>query len=203
MPQTYAPTTALVVVDVQNDFGDPRGGLYVPGGEHVVAAANAEIEAATAVGAPVFYTQDWHPETTPHFTVNAPPGATGTWPVHCVQGTWGAALHPDLLVRGEVVRKGEHGEDGYSGFTMRDPETGDSVPTPLARLLRDAGAQQLVVLGLAGDYCVLATALEGAQLGWPVTVPWQAVASVDLKPGDADRAREQLRAAGVVVTAGG
>ena len=198
MTQTYDGTTALVVVDVQNDFGDPAGGLYVPGGEQVVAAANAEIAAATAAGAPVLYTQDWHPPSTPHFEKDG-----GIWPVHCVQDTWGAQLHPGLVVRGEVVRKGEHGEDGYSAFTMRDPTTGESRPTPLAGLLREAGARQLVVLGLAGDYCVLATALEGASLGWPVTVPWDAVRSVDLEPGAGDRAREQLRAAGVAVPAGG
>lgn len=203
MTQNYGPTTALVVVDVQNDFGDPAGGLYVPGGEHVVVAANAEIEAATAAGSPIFYTQDWHPQDTPHFAVNAAPGASGGWPVHCVHDTWGAALHPDLLVRGEVVRKGEHGEDGYSGFTMRDATTGESQPTPLAGLLRAAGAEELVVLGLAGDYCVLATALDGAGLGWPVTVPWDAVRSVDLQPGDGDRAREQLMASGVAVPQGG
>jgi nicotinamidase/pyrazinamidase len=92
--------------------------------------------------------------------------------VHCVQGTWGAQLHPELVVAGEVVRKGEHGEDGYSGFSMRDPGSGEVVPTRLAALLRAAGAEQLVVVGLATDYCVRATALEGREQGWAVTVPW-------------------------------
>ena len=103
----YGPGTALVVVDVQNDFADPAGCLAVPGGLAVVTAANAEIAAATAAGSPVFYTQDWHPDTTPHFAKDG-----GTWPVHCVQGTWGAELHPALQVVGPVVRKGEHGKDG-------------------------------------------------------------------------------------------
>ena len=191
----YDPATALVVVDVQNDFADPAGSLAVEGGPDVVAAANAEIDAATSAGAPVFYTQDWHPADTPHFAKDG-----GTWPVHCVQGTWGAELHPDLVVRGEVVRKGEHGEDGYSGFSMRDPESGEVVPTRLAALLRDAGAQELVVVGLATDYCVRATALEGREQGWPVTVPWSAVAAVDLQPGDGDRTRSELAAAGVRIT---
>ena len=194
MTQDYDAATALVVVDVQNDFGDPAGGLYVRDGEQVVAAANAEIEAATAAGATVVYTQDWHPPSTPHFEKDG-----GTWPVHCVQDTWGAQLHPELLVRGEVVRKGEHGEDGYSGFSMRDPRSGETVPTPLAELLRGRGVERLVVLGLATDYCVRATALEGREHGWPVTVPWHAVRAVDLSPGDGDRAREELLAAGVVV----
>jgi nicotinamidase/pyrazinamidase len=193
MTETYDERTALVVVDVQNDFADPAGGLYVPEGEQVVVAANAEIEAASAAGAPVFYTQDWHPRETPHFD---------TWPVHCVQETWGAELHPDLQVRGTVVRKGEHGEDGYSGFTMRDPTSGKTMPTRLANLLRAADAERLVVVGLAGDVCVRATALEAAELGWPVTVPWSAVRSVEVQPGDDARTREELAAAGVVVRDG-
>jgi nicotinamidase/pyrazinamidase len=195
--QTYDATTALVVVDVQNDFADPAGGLYVQDGEQVVAAANAEIEAATAAGATVVYTQDWHPVATPHFQKDG-----GVWPVHCVQDTWGAELHPDLVVRGEVVRKGQSGEDGYSGFSMRDPTSGQTTPTALAGLLRAAGAERLVVLGLAGDVCVRATALEGAGHGWPVTVPWDAVRCVELEAGDGERTREELRRAGVAVTGG-
>lgn len=194
MTQTYDSATALVVVDVQNDFADPAGRLAVAGGEQVVRAANAEITAAAAAGAPVVYTQDWHPESTPHFAKDG-----GVWPVHCVQDTWGAQLHPELVVRGEVVRKGEHGEDGYSGFTMRDPVSGDSVPTPLADLLRSKGVQRLVVIGLATDYCVRATALEGQEHGWPVTVPWEAVRAVDREPGDGERTRAELLAAGVDV----
>jgi nicotinamidase/pyrazinamidase len=191
---SYDPRTALVVVDVQNDFADPQGSLSVRGGLDVVRAVNAEVERATSAGAPVLYTQDWHPADTPHFAKDG-----GTWPVHCVQDTWGAQLHPDLRVAGAVVRKGEHGEDGYSGFSMEDPLTGDVVPTRLAALLRDAGAEQLVVVGLATDYCVRATALEGREQGWPVTVPWSAVAAVEVSPGDAERTREELLAAGVTV----
>ena len=191
---SYTARTALVVVDVQNDFADPQGSLSVRGGPEVVRAVNAEVERASSAGAPVLYTQDWHPADTPHFAKDG-----GTWPVHCVQGTWGAQLHPDLTVTGEVVRKGEHGEDGYSGFSMRDPVSGDVVPTRLARLLRDAGAEELVVVGLATDYCVRATALEGRQQGWPVTVLWSAVAAVDLAPGDGERTRQELLQAGVTV----
>ena len=194
MTCSYDPSVALVVVDVQNDFADPGGSLAVDGGELVVPLANDEVVAAAAAGAPVFYTQDWHPADTPHFAKDG-----GTWPVHCVQDTWGAQLHPDLLVNGEVVRKGEHGEDGYSGFTMRDPVSGASVPTALADLLRAARVERLVVLGLATDYCVRATALEGREQGWPVTVPWAAVRAVDLQPGDGDRTRDELLAAGVEI----
>ena len=191
---TWSPTTALIVVDVQNDFADPAGGLYVRGGEQVVAVANEAVAQALAAGAPVVYTQDWHPAHTPHFAKDG-----GTWPVHCVRDTWGAAFHPGLEVRGEVVRKGEHGEDGYSGFTMRDPATGHTTPTRLAGLLHGTGATELVVLGLATDYCVRATALEGHQLGWPVTVRWDGVRAVDLEPGDGERTRAELLAAGVVL----
>ena len=191
---SYSPRTALVVVDVQNDFADPAGSLSVAGGVEVVAATNALVEQAVAAGAPVLYTQDWHPADTPHFEKDG-----GVWPVHCVQDTWGAQLHPHLDVRGEVVRKGEHGEDGYSGFTMKDPVSGASVPTPLAGMLRDRGVEELVVVGLATDYCVRATALEGRELGWPVVVPWAGVRAVDREPGDGERTREELQAAGVTV----
>ena len=191
---SYTARTALVVVDVQNDFADPAGSLSVRGGLDVVRAVNEEVARATTAGASVLYTQDWHPADTPHFAKDG-----GTWPVHCVQGTWGAQLHPDLPVAGEVVRKGEHGEDGYSGFSMRDPVTGEVVPTRLAGLLRDAGVDELVVVGLATDYCVRATALEGREQGWPVTVRWRAVAAVDVSPGDGERTRDELRSAGVTV----
>ena len=196
---SWQPATALVVVDVQNDFADPAGGLAVAGGADIVPVVNAAVAQAVAAGAQVLYTQDWHPAGTPHFAINAAPGAPGTWPVHCVQDTWGAALHPDLDVRGEVVRKGVAGEDGYSGFTMRDPVTGDVGPTLLEALLRAAGATGLVVVGLATDYCVRATALDGRSLGWPVTVLSTAVRAVDLQPGDGEQALADLRAAGVHV----
>lgn len=94
-----------------------------------------EVEArALAAGAKVFYTQDWHPESTPHFEKNG-----GIWPAHCVADTEGAALHPELRIAGEIVRKGTDGEDGYSGFTVRDPETGEERPTPLKDLLWSGG----------------------------------------------------------------
>src|SRR3972149_6496683 len=132
----YDPTTALVVVDVQNDFADLAGSLSVRGGEAVVAAANAEIAAARAAGALVVYTQDWHPESTPHFAKDG-----GVWPVHCLAGSWGAALHPALDVGGPVVRKGSAGAVGHSGFTMRDPGTGATLPTEPDALLRGRGGR--------------------------------------------------------------
>jgi nicotinamidase/pyrazinamidase len=191
----YTPQTALVVVDCQNDFADPEGSLYVRGGEEVVAAVNAEIVKAVAAGATLAYTQDWHPESTPHFQKDG-----GTWPVHCVAGTWGARLHPRLLVAGPVVRKGENGEDGYSGFTMADPETGRTTPTRLPDVLANAEVRNVVVVGLALDYCVKATALDAIPLGHPAAVLRHATAPVDLEEGDGDQAIAEMVAAGVSIT---
>ena len=190
----YDSTTALVVVDVQNDFADPAGSLSVGGGADIVPILNAEVEAAVSSGGLAVYTQDWHPESTPHFAKDG-----GTWPVHCVGGTWGAELHPELRVEGPRVRKGENGEDGYSGFTMRDPGSGETIPTPLEGLLRERGVERVVVCGLATDYCVKATALDSARLGFETYLLQDAIRPVELAPGDGDRAIEEMRSAGVVV----
>jgi nicotinamidase/pyrazinamidase len=187
----YDERTALVIVDVQNDFADPAGSLYVAEGERVIPMANREIEKAKASGALVVYTQDWHPETTPHFLKDG-----GVWPVHCVGGTWGAQLHPDLEVKGEVVRKGTRGEDGYSGFTVRDAATGDDAPTPLTELLRDRGIQRIVILGLATDYCVKETALDAIELGFETILLREGIRAVDLESGDGERALDAVEAAG-------
>jgi nicotinamidase/pyrazinamidase len=191
---TYDPTTALLVVDTQNDFADHNGTLYVKDGEQVVPFINAEIAKAQRAGAPIFYTQDWHPESTPHFAKDG-----GIWPVHCVQGTWGAELHPELVVGGPIVQKGSNGEDGYSGFTMRDPVTGATIPTPLAEMLSDAGTTALVVCGLATDYCVKSTVLDARERGYPVTVLQNGIRAVELQPGDGDRAIEEMFAAGALL----
>jgi nicotinamidase/pyrazinamidase len=188
----YDPRSALIVVDVQNDFADPAGGLSVAGGADVVPYLNREIARARAGGALVAYTQDWHPESTPHFAKDG-----GIWPVHCVAGSWGAELHPALIVDGPVVRKGANGEDGYSGFTMRDPTTGATTPTELQALLKAHGTERVVIGGLATDYCVKATALDATRLGYPTTVLAGAVRAVDLAAGDGDRALAEMAAAGV------
>ena len=194
MPFPYDERTALVVVDVQNDFADPAGSLYVNEAEAVVAAINDEIEAARAAGTLVVYTQDWHPESTPHFAKDG-----GTWPVHCVHDTWGAELHPDLVVAGERVRKGTGGEDGYSGFTVADPVTGDTSPTALRDLLASRGIERVVVAGLATDYCVKETAIDALGLGFDTVVLRAAVRPVELEPGDGQRAVDAMAAAGVAL----
>jgi nicotinamidase/pyrazinamidase len=190
----FDPRSALVVVDVQNDFADPAGSLAVRGGSEVVAVVNEAAVAAETARAVVAYTQDWHPPHTPHF---APDG--GIWPVHCVAGTWGAELHRALDVRGPTVRKGSNGEDGYSGFTMRDPTTGETRPTELEGLLRERGVSRVVVCGLATDYCVRATALDAVRLGFTTILLRDAVRAVDLQPGDGERAIAEMAQAGVAV----
>lgn len=175
----YDAHTALVVVDVQNDFADPEGSLFVDGGSRVVRRVNEEIAAASAAGAFVVYAQDWHPPATPHFNTDG-----GTWPVHCVRDTWGAEFHPDLTVEGPVVRKGTGGEDGYSGFTMADPETGATSPTGMGDLLEEANIERVVVVGLALDVCVKATALDAKSLGFTTTVVADATAPVVAEDGE-------------------
>jgi nicotinamidase/pyrazinamidase len=190
----FDPHTALVVVDLQNDFADPAGSLSVRGGEAVIPVVNAAVREAVEAGALVVATQDWHPERTPHFAQDG-----GVWPVHCVAGTWGAELHPDLELEAEVprVRKGANGEDGYSGFTMRDPVSGEQMPTELEAILRDRGIQRVVVCGLATDYCVRATAMDAIGLRFTVGLLADAVAAVDLQAGDGERALAEMADAGV------
>lgn len=190
----YDADTALVVADIQNDFADPAGGLYVKGGEELVPLVSVEVGAARNAGATIVYTQDWHPASTPHFEKDG-----GVWPVHCVADTWGAEFHPGLLVSGATVRKGTSGEDGYSGFSVRDPVSGAAAPTKLQSLLAPS-VRRLVVVGLAGDYCVKETALDGIRLGYQVEVPLALTRFVALSPGDAERSVEEMRAAGVTVT---
>jgi nicotinamidase/pyrazinamidase len=190
----YGPDVALVIVDVQNDFADPAGSLSVAGGAGIVGVVNSEIQRALAAGAAVAYTQDWHPAHTAHFAQDG-----GIWPVHCVQDTWGAEFHPDLVQHGEVIRKGSHGEDGYSGFSMRNPAGGLPVPTELDATLARDGVKRLVVCGLATDYCVKATALDGVRLGYETAVLLEAIRAVDLKPGDGERALEEMAETGVTL----
>jgi len=189
----YDPATALVAVDLQNDFADPAGSLSVAGGEAVVMRANDEIQRAVAAGATIVYTQDWHPPSTPHFAKDG-----GVWPVHCVRDSWGAELHPALVVAGETVRKGTGGEDGYSGFTVRDAQ-GVEHETGLEPFLRDRGVVRVVVCGLATDYCVRATVLDALRLGFTTVLAEDVIAAVDLVPGDGERAIAEMRAAGAQI----
>jgi nicotinamidase/pyrazinamidase len=189
----FDPTTALLVIDVQNDFADPEGSLYVRGGEEVVPFINETIAEAVQSGSTIVYSQDWHPESTPHFEKDG-----GIWPVHCVVETWGAAFHPDLDVvdHGVLIKTGVGGEDGYSAFNVRDPVTGEESSTGLADRL--SGIESAVVVGLALDYCVKESALDAVKL-FSTTLLADGTKPVNLEPGDGARAVAALVAAGVQV----
>lgn len=192
----YGTSTALIVVDVQNDFADPSGSLSVPGGESVIPFINDQVRAATDAGAQIVYTQDWHPASTPHFEKDG-----GIWPVHCVGSTHGAEFHPDLDVRDNSIRikKGVGGEDGYSAFNIRDPESGVESATGLADQLRELKTNEVAVLGLALDYCVKETALDAVAEGFETVVLVDGTSAVNLSPGDGSRAVAQLVESGVSV----
>jgi nicotinamidase/pyrazinamidase len=187
----YDERTALVIVDIQNDFADPKGNLYVSGGEDVVSIANREAVRARQAGALVVYTRDWHPPETPHFE---PFG--GRWPVHCVRDTWGAEFHPDLEVDGELIYKATGPEDGYSAFSVQHLPTGEVRDTGLEALLREHGTERVVLLGLATDYCVLESGRDARRLGFETLVLEEGVRAVDVEPGDGARALEELAATG-------
>lgn len=192
----YRPGVALVVVDVQNDFADPKGSLAVAGAADIIPVVNREVARALAARALVVCSQDWHPQHTPHFKRDG-----GIWPNHCVVETWGAELHPALEVPDgtAIVRKGSNGEDGYSAFTMLDKTSGHSVPTMLEPLLQAAGVREVVIVGLATDYCVRHTALDAVRLGFTTVVLTDAVAAVNLRPEDGATALAELEAAGVIL----
>ena len=176
---------ALIVVDFQNDF-TAGGALEVPGGEDIAERVN-ELAASDRFDF-VVATRDWHPRNHNSFAEQG-----GIWPVHCVQGTEGAELHP-ALDRSNIDLVYDKGQDpdteGYSDFET--PE--------LERILRDRGIDRITVVGLATDYCVRHTVLDGRRLGFEVDVDASAVRAVDVKPGDGDRALEEMRAAGANVS---
>ena len=146
-------------------------------------------ERFAAAGLPVFASRDWHPPLSNHFQPQGDP-----WPVHCVQGTAGAALHPDLRLPEQtvLVSKGmDTSTDGYSAF-----DGISAADRPLAELLAENGITHLCIGGLATDYCVRATVLDALQRGLAVTLLLDGIAGVNLQPGDAERAIEEMRAAG-------
>ncbi|HHX10080.1 MAG TPA: nicotinamidase [Firmicutes bacterium] len=181
----------LVVVDVQNDFC-PGGALGVAEGDRVVPVLNSWIRGFQEQGLPVVYTQDWHPRDHMSFVENG-----GIWPPHCVQGTQGAHFHPDLVVRGEICRKGfVSNKEAYSGF---DGKVGALDGPSLEKWLKQKGVKRIYVGGLATDYCVRATVLDGIRCGFEVVVLKDAVRAVDVNEGDGQKALAEMVDAGAVV----
>lgn len=197
-------STALIVVDVQNDFC-PGGALAVGGGHAVVPVINALVPRYEQV----VVTQDWHPRghasfasahpgREPFQTIDMPYGTQVLWPDHCVQGTPGADLHADLRVASAqlIIRKGWHaGVDSYSAFREADRKT----LTGLAGYLRERGVEDVHVVGLATDYCVAWTALDAAGSGFRVSVIEDACRAIDLS-GSLQRAWADMAAAGITRT---
>lgn len=179
---------ALLIVDVQNDFC-PGGALQVPHGDRVLEPINRAIERFIAAGQPVLASRDWHLPVTRHFKLYG-----GFWPVHCVQGSEGAAFHPGLrLPEGTpVLSKGINPDmDGYSAF-----EGVSEDGRCLSSVLKDLEIEHLYLAGLATDYCILFTAREALQSGFTVTILTDAVAGVDLTPKASYLALHELHIAG-------
>jgi nicotinamidase/pyrazinamidase len=177
---------ALIVVDVQNDFC-PGGSLAVANGDEVVAPLNKLIDEFLDRGEPVFKTRDWHPATAKHFAAYG-----GTWAIHCVQNTPGAEFHQDLIddARITIISKGiDESADGYSGFDG----------TNLTQILREQGTEEVWVGGLATDYCVKHTVLDGLREGFEVKALADAMRPVNVEPGDGEKAIQEMRAAGAEI----
>lgn len=196
---------ALIVIDVQNDFC-PGGALAVADGAAIIPRINA-LMAEFPVRV---LTQDWHPADHSSFAANHPGAAPFSlvqmpygpqvlWPVHCVQGTAGAAFHPDLATDPAdlVIRKGFRSAiDSYSAFFENDHAT----PTGLEGYLRTRGVTDLTIVGLATDFCVAYSATDAARLGFGVTVLEGACRAIDLN-GSLAEARDRMLAAGVKLNA--
>lgn len=195
--------TALIVIDVQNDFC-PGGALAVPGGDEIVDGINALMDTAQAV----VLTQDWHPKghssfasshegRAPYDLAEMPYGAQVLWPDHCVQGSGGARFHSNLKTdRAEmIVRKGFRADvDSYSAFFENDQKT----PTGVEGYLRTRGVTELTMVGLATDFCVNFSALDAAKLGFDVTVRMDLCRAIDLD-GSLDAACKAMKVAGVTL----
>jgi nicotinamidase/pyrazinamidase len=179
------PKQALIVVDVQNDFC-PGGTLAVPHGDEVIEPLNKLIDEFLKCGAPVYKSRDWHPPTTKHFKTYG-----GKWQEHCVQNTPGAEFHPALRddARISVISKGLGDTDCYSAFDETD----------LATRLHNQNVEEVVVGGLATDYCVKNTVLDALKHGFKVKAVENAMRAVDLQPGDGERAVDEMRNAGAEI----
>lgn len=194
--------TALILIDIQNDFV-PGGALAVPEGDAVIPVANWLMKHVDLVVA----TQDWHPVNHGSFVSQYPGKTVGDmvdlnglaqvmWPDHCIEKTNGAAFTKGLNVEriDHIVKKGTDAKiDSYSGFF----DNGHRKATGLEQYLKKQGVTQLIVVGLATDYCVKFTAIDARQLGFEVTLVTDGIRGVDLHKGDCKRAIEEMINAGV------
>ena len=188
---TKTGTSALLVVDIQKDFC-AGGALAAPGGDEIIPAVNRHIADARSRDMPVYATRDWHPPATSHFKEYG-----GVWPPHCVQGTQGAQFHRNLKLPPDaiVVNKGDDPErHGYSAF-----EGHTSVGKALLDDLRDRHITRVYLTGIATDYCVRESALDALKAGLEVRVVADAIAGIDARPGDAQRALDEISAAGAQI----
>jgi nicotinamidase/pyrazinamidase len=179
---------ALLIVDVQNDFC-PEGALAVPEGDRVVPVLNEYIEHFARSGSTILVSRDWHPQRTSHFKSDG-----GRWPAHCVQGTYGAEFHPGLKLPAQAIisSKGmDPTEDCYSAFQGLDKDGND-----LDSLLRGRGLRDLLVGGLATDYCVRHTVLDALSQGYEVYLATDAIRGVEVEAGDSEKAIEEMQRAG-------
>lgn len=185
MSITLQPHDALLVVDIQRDFL-PGGALGVRDGDQVIPVLNRYIALAQRRGVPVIATRDWHPPDHCSFRARG-----GPWPVHCVADTPGAAFSPELRLPRDalVVSKAtDADQEAYSTFSG----------TGLAQKLREAGVRRVLIGGLATDYCVRYSARDALAEGFEVLVLDDAVRAVDVEPGDGERAKAEMKAAGAV-----
>jgi nicotinamidase/pyrazinamidase len=188
------PKKALIVIDYQNDFC-PGGALGVPEGDQVVGKINQLVDEFTANGDLVIYTKDFHPGDHWSFKINHP---DGIWPPHCVQGTGGVEFHPDLKVKGKTFYKAFLTElDSYSGFGGH--VEADVEAQSLEDYLKEQGVQEVMVVGLALDYCVKATAIDAHKLGFKSKVLLAGTKPVNVNPEDGDKAIAEMKAAGVQI----
>ncbi len=177
---SVGPGDSLIVVDLQVDFC-PGGALSVPEGDEIVPLVNRLL---AVPGWFKVATRDWHPADHISFAEQG-----GTWPIHCVADSPGAAFHPDLD-RGRfdltVSKAAKKDAEAYSGFDG----------TPLSAELKKKTVRRIFVCGLATDYCVRATALDGRKEGFEVVILEDAVRAVDVNRGDGERAIQEMRDAG-------
>ena len=184
-------SAALLIIDVQNDFCF-GGALAVPDGDRIIPSINRLLALSNKAGSPVFASRDWHPFDSNHFREQG-----GQWPAHCVEETIGAAFHPDLMLGpgAIVVTKGtDPGSDGYSAFDGTTP-----AGISLEAALRSLNLRNLVVCGLATDYCVRASVLDARQFGFGVSLVKDAIAAVNLTADDGDKAISTMQSVGAKI----